>query len=100
MPICLLDEGRRRAEEYEAQNIAWSKAGRRHRRRRPAFPFLGADVCTSAAVVFAGGEGEQLCQRRRFLALGDEQLDKVRLERKQLLGDPLDLGRVVFVLKQ
>jgi hypothetical protein len=52
------------------------------------------------AVVFAGGEGERLCQRRRFLALGDEQLDKVRLERKQLLGDPLDLGRVVFVLKQ
>jgi hypothetical protein len=47
-----------------------------------------------------GGEGNRLRQRWRFLALGNEQLDKVRLKREQLLGDPLDLGRIVFVLKQ
>jgi hypothetical protein len=54
---------------------------------------IGADVCTP-------GEGKRLLKRWRFLALGDEQFKKVRLEREQFLGDPLDLGRVVFVLKQ
>jgi hypothetical protein len=59
----------------------------------PAFVLLGAGVCTPRV-------GNRLGQRRRFLALGDEQFDKVRFEREQFVGDPLDLGRVVFVLKQ
>jgi len=69
---------------------------------------IGADFSANLALRHPGsvqtsvrpGEGKRLNQRRRFLALGDEQLDKVRLEREQLLGDPLDLGRVVLVLKQ
>jgi hypothetical protein len=45
-------------------------------------------------------EGNRLYQRLRFLALGYEQLNKMWLKREQFVRDPLDLGRVLFALKQ
>jgi hypothetical protein len=45
-------------------------------------------------------EENRLYQRRRFLALGYEQLDKVRLKRELFVRDSLDLGCVLFALKQ
>jgi hypothetical protein len=46
------------------------------------------------------GARQRLRQRRGFLSLGNEYLKQMRFEREQLIGDPFDLGRVVFVLKQ
>jgi hypothetical protein len=46
------------------------------------------------------GKGSRLLKFRRAIPFGDEQLQEMRLQVEQFLGDPADFRGVFSVLKQ
>ena len=77
--------GRRRAEETKLNRDA-------------ELGWPGEFLSLTRLHVCRVGKRLHLCWR--FLALGNEHLEQVRIERGQLVSYRLDLGGVVLVLKQ